>query len=387
MTTGPVLESFALDDETWVYSWDGLNWALLAQGPQYASSYYRERPISVNNVVRADLTRAPSAFMHRGSHATGLNGTFIGTDISGTRVKVVGQLAAPLDYGVLSSIGAVAFDPTGPDRSMLKALLKVKNSKVNLGVALAEARKTAAMLGKSATRVANTLDSFMSRNVRQLGRMASWKKIPAAFLELSYGWTPLLNDVYGSAQALAEVRELGTLLSLSVKAKVEDKNEIQVNQGMYFSGIPVITTLEVDHLYITKLVYLLPDHLLGEFSSLGLTNPLEIVWEIVPYSFVLDWFIPVGNWLSALDAGSFLEFKEGSQSAVVRPRFSRVDLEPTGLQSVDTWTGKASCVGFNFQRYVTVPYMPMLTRNRVPLSLDKMAKGLSLLTQVMRKWA
>lgn len=36
--------------------------------------------------------------------------------------------------------------------------------------------------------------------------------------------------------------------------------------------------------------------------QLGLTNPAEVAWEVVPFSFVIDWFIPVGNFLSSLDS-------------------------------------------------------------------------------------
>lgn len=32
---------------------------------------------------------------------------------------------------------------------------------------------------------------------------------------------------------------------------------------------------------------------------LGLTNPELVAWELVPYSFVADWFIPLGDWMAA----------------------------------------------------------------------------------------
>jgi hypothetical protein len=35
--------------------------------------------------------------------------------------------------------------------------------------------------------------------------------------------------------------------------------------------------------------------------SLGLTDPLSVVWEIIPYSFVVDWFLPVGTYLENLN--------------------------------------------------------------------------------------
>jgi hypothetical protein len=38
-------------------------------------------------------------------------------------------------------------------------------------------------------------------------------------------------------------------------------------------------------------------------ESAGLVNPLSIAWELLPWSFVVDWFIPVGNTLEAMTAG------------------------------------------------------------------------------------
>jgi hypothetical protein len=36
--------------------------------------------------------------------------------------------------------------------------------------------------------------------------------------------------------------------------------------------------------------------------QLGMLDPASVVWEIVPYSFVVDWFVPFGTYLSNLNA-------------------------------------------------------------------------------------
>jgi hypothetical protein len=41
---------------------------------------------------------------------------------------------------------------------------------------------------------------------------------------------------------------------------------------------------------------------LSELQQLGLTNPALVAWELVPFSFVFDWFIQVGDWLTGLTA-------------------------------------------------------------------------------------
>jgi hypothetical protein len=47
---------------------------------------------------------------------------------------------------------------------------------------------------------------------------------------------------------------------------------------------------------------------------LGLTNPLAIAWELVPFSFVLDWLVPVGTWLQSLDATLGVKFVGGCRT-------------------------------------------------------------------------
>lgn len=49
-------------------------------------------------------------------------------------------------------------------------------------------------------------------------------------------------------------------------------------------------------------------------NQLGLANPLATAWELVSYSFVVDWFVPIGPVLNALSARAGLIFVDGSKS-------------------------------------------------------------------------
>lgn len=40
------------------------------------------------------------------------------------------------------------------------------------------------------------------------------------------------------------------------------------------------------------------------FHRLGTLNPVEVMWELVPLSFVVDWFLPIGTYLAGLDAAA-----------------------------------------------------------------------------------
>jgi hypothetical protein len=49
----------------------------------------------------------------------------------------------------------------------------------------------------------------------------------------------------------------------------------------------------------TKLFGKVDDANLVLLNSLGLLNPLQVAWELVPFSFVVDWILPIGSFLEA----------------------------------------------------------------------------------------
>lgn len=352
----------------------------------WSSSYGRQRPASVTSPFRTDHTRAPTDWSHLWWVATPIIGEI--TAVSGTFRGVVQGPWSSMPS--LAEIAPEGFDDRLYDKAVMQLLKNLKNSKVNLGVALAEARKTAELLGTNGARLAHSLDAMMSRNVSKIGKMLSWKKIPQAFLEWSYGAVPLLNDIYGSAQALAEMQVNGYDLSFKALGRAR-KEDIRVTTG---NVLDFTAQLDYNVKYTEQqsfhVVAVLPDNLLPVFSSLGLTNPLEVAWEIVPYSFVLDWIVPIGDWLSVLDASAYLSFKEGSYSRIQRYRsvgfsnlHSDVGYTFSGVR------GRFTVDGGRMYRSVLhdFPAPPIFPRLRSPLSLDKAAKGLSLLASSFKRWS
>lgn len=64
----------------------------------------------------------------------------------------------------------------------------------------------------------------------------------------------------------------------------------------------VKTKLRVNALHRHEIPYLdgITGRLRAFYGALGLGNPLLVVWESIPYSFVVDWFLNVGGALEAL---------------------------------------------------------------------------------------
>lgn len=205
-----------------------------------------------------------------------------------------------------------AVEGVNPDlvqRALINARSKLKAQDVNLGVAWAESNKTAEHLLDTAKTLANSYRRLRRGDVRGAARALGITKDPkvvtktvaSRWLELQYGWKPLLADVHGSAEALANSAHS----DWRVTAVGMAKEDIEESKGLVDPpsrpdyGFGSARGWRGAHCRIDALP---SNDLLASFKSLGITNPLEIAWELVPFSFVIDWALPIGDYLNSLDA-------------------------------------------------------------------------------------
>jgi hypothetical protein len=57
-------------------------------------------------------------------------------------------------------------------------------------------------------------------------------------------------------------------------------------------------------------------------NRLGVINPLAIAWELYPFSFVIDWFVPIGSVLTAATATAGLEFVSGHTTRSIQLEYA-----------------------------------------------------------------
>lgn len=230
-----------------------------------------------------------------------------------TTVRLAGSLS--IGHGVPS----VSFPEKIVAKAELEALLKLKDEKVNVGVSLGERKEVAGMFRDNLLRVANAYRSArkgdFKRASRQLG--LTWKDVPNKWLELQYGWKPLLSDIHTAVEALnAKDREDPTRTWLHVIGKASDTQRSKIDGGTAYSG--VLTRSHDQHRFEAKVRFdYKPKENMGLQRSLmqwGISNPAQIAWELIPFSFVVDWAIPIGDYISAFGAADTFEFLCGSQS-------------------------------------------------------------------------
>jgi hypothetical protein len=280
------------------------------------------------------------------------------------------------------------------NRAETRCLLKVKSQNVNYAVALAESRKSIGLIGQTFHRVFAAYKN--AKRFRWKAAAAalgipkhSFKKgskdLSGRWLELQYGWLPLLGDIYG---AYEDARQGIVALDTRVSVKHTVRENLPPNSRKTTTlGMPCHHENEGFRLVKVRLDYTVNAPSLKQASKMGLTNPYAVAWELVPFSFVIDWALPVGEWLDSFDAAYGLTFIGGSRTTLVKAKQRcYVDRDPVDPPS---WAGsssafrhaiaKASYVETRFDRtvYSSTPWPLPYFKN--PVSTAHALNGLALL--------
>jgi hypothetical protein len=109
------------------------------------------------------------------------------------------------------------------------------------------------------------------------------------WLEYHFGWEPLVKDIYQAVQVLASNPP-----PVKVKATGRYLDSVQDPRN---SGYPIWMQYEAKALVQAE-VYVSNANL-ALANQLGIINPATVAWELVPFSFVVDWFIPIGKFLDS----------------------------------------------------------------------------------------
>jgi len=214
-----------------------------------------------------------------------------------------------------------------------KLLTDLKDQKINYGQAFAERQQTIDLIGSTATRIYRSFRDLKRGDISsaaqhlgvQVGRRRRQafnrgfarnqaQSVSRGWLELQYGWKPLLQDVYGAAEDLAvsyvpQFQKVQTRKTLrrELNETIDELGGSQYYTGSYktFLNGSARCTVRVG------CTFTVGDSTLRRASQMGLTNPATLAWELTPFSFVADWFLPVGNWINSWDSTLGLNFLDG----------------------------------------------------------------------------
>lgn len=186
------------------------------------------------------------------------------------------------NYGLHQAGGAA-------QRRLESTALARFSSNAGLGITLAETAGTLRSLGDRLGAVARILNALRKGDVKSalstLHQHTGYNTTRAAarlkanpgrnysdraanfWLETVFGWVPLLQSIHDSMKVLGgdyrtDRRSRASDTANGLRAGIAA--EFRTSRG-------------------------------NRFSKLGITNPAELAWDLVPFSFVLDWFVPIAN--------------------------------------------------------------------------------------------
>lgn len=246
------------------------------------------------------------------------------------------------------------------------------NDDLNLVSEIAEtARQHSFNLAVSGAELGQTLGMIKDRCVSVLGAMRAVRKgdahgaarillpgskkrafkstdVSGQWLELQYGWLPLIGDVHAGMQYIASKTKGPRVFAFDVQKTVRVKSQVSNSATVY----SIIADGSVTRKYRVLYTEVLP-----EARSLGLLNPWAVLWEKMPWSFVVDWFIPVGTYLDTISVLPYLN------ATLCRTDFSRASAGYTAPASKNNGSyilkgGGVQCDVAMLKRYAPVLATP-----------------------------
>lgn len=277
-------------------------------------------------------------------------------------------------------------------RANTEVLLKIKDQKVNYGEALAEARSTIAHLGKTGQTL---LRCFLyarkgkwSKVLKELRlnkkhKFKAGKEVSGRWLELQFGWLPLMSDLKGTMEVIQEgFREKNYRFSAvrQITSELTGDDVMSPIVGNSFNHI-VGSGVQITKVKIYSEVKRSELHSL---TRLGLTDPLQVVWALTPLTFLLDWFFPIGSFLEGIGATKGLDFVSGTATTAVKFRGTAfTQLNPSSIKNQTGWFETDIAVEGMERKVLTSFPSPMLYY-KSPFSTSHGLNALALFRQLTR---
>lgn len=201
-------------------------------------------------------------------------------------------------------------DPSDTYKVIQKLASQVFGSGFHPGIFLAEMPEALSMIANGLERVITAINALFRGRPRDAatalnivwsrhlgGAYSRWQQgkitFSALWLEFSYGWKPLLQDI-----------EEGTKYAQFAVSGVASK-VCKCSRSRRFKGTRVDTPIHQGYGLTTAntagIVRITAYNLRGTSLTLPpLASVAAVVWEKLPWSFVFDWALPIGDYLQAL---------------------------------------------------------------------------------------
>lgn len=214
-----------------------------------------------------------------------------------------------LAYSMQASSGPwISLIPQARQKCYEKFVGRVNDCASQWAENLAQKRQAADMIAGTAKRLRDAVKALrrgdMRRFYRELdvlhlipknrGRWSRPRDASNLWLQYHFGWEPLIQDIYNAVQFLDE--EYWVQL-VTAKAQVKGAWHIAPAPTQYGTWQHHWPELQARCLMQARVRVI--DVNAHRAAAMGLVNPATLLWQLSPFSFLVDWLIPVEQYLNS----------------------------------------------------------------------------------------
>lgn len=274
-------------------------------------------------------------------------------------------------------------------QAQTQAMNKVGEANASLGAALGQVKQTVNTFSKGVITVAHGLKAIKSGQLQKLPEIfgldlktfnkTRGRNLSAMWLEFIYGIMPTLSDIH-DAQGLihAAIRKsypLEGIRNVGVSESGEISEWGNYAKSKWTRKIGVRTVLKAS----------VTSNMANDLNNAGLINPLAIGWELLPWSFLIDWFAPVGQTLEAVTAGVGLTDLGGQTTihSVTEVNTTAVPGKYINSREYIQDAGHLQDSSFDFKRWAHTSWpRPQVFVDTTPFSTPRAVNALALVRQI-----
>lgn len=157
------------------------------------------------------------------------------------------------------------------------------------------------------------------RSAKRVGRLLNKaaNQLADARLEYVYGWSPTMSTIYELGKGILLPDAPGMLVCKGVGKTLQKRT---VNGYYVNNKVPVVHHVTISDRARVEMYFTPQPSVLDNLGKISALNPLSVVYEAIPFSFVLDWAYDISGWLRTLET-AFLhrnDFAGGYQTRTQR---------------------------------------------------------------------
>lgn len=266
-----------------------------------------------------------------------------------------------------------------PDVAVAKAFAKVDISEVQALASLGEMPETLRWLASVFERVLNLVRFFTraKKRIRKLKPTEAADALANLWLEFRYALRPFIFEAHAVLAAMKALIEKGSRKT----ARGWDR-EYDASSGSMQGYKDTATNLQLSYMtsistnYRGGVLFDIESDINGIMALWGLDQPLESAWELVPFSFILDWFFNIGDVIAGWSANPHLRVL-GSWVTIETVLVRKAEVETVSLTGVfynvdhQYTPGKIQETAVISQRII-LPDRPLLPSIRLNLDWAKL---------------